>query len=149
MCWRLRLSDTPPETACTTCLLYVEDGRGRAALAQLGDGILVRRRSGGEVAVHPSRSRFAGCTEALGAPHQLADWSLAESTALVAGEAIMMATDGVAEDLEPGRIPDLVTWVIEDLGRRQQPGRALARELRNWPVPHHRDDKTLLVLWKP
>jgi hypothetical protein len=48
-----------------------------------------------------------------------------------------------------GRIGDLATWVADETRRDPTPGRALARELRNWPVPHHRDDKTLLVMWKP
>jgi hypothetical protein len=55
----------------------------------------------------------------------------------------------VSEDLEPDRIGDLAAWVVDELACLAQPGRALAHELRNWPVPHHQDDKTLLALWIP
>lgn len=147
--WRLRLGRVAAKEASTTCLFYAEDGHGRAAQAQLGDGLIARRAADGVVAVHPSRSDGLGLTHALGAPHTLADWSFATVEPLTRHERLMLATDGVSEDLEPGRIGDLATWVADDLGALQHPARALARELRNWPVPHHRDDKTILVMWKP
>jgi serine/threonine protein phosphatase PrpC len=127
--WRLRLGRVAADEASTTCLFYAEDGHGRAA--------------------HPSRSEGFGLTHALGTPHTLADWSFALVEPLAPQERLVLATDGVSEDLEPGRIGDLATWVADELGALQHPARALARELRNWPVPHHRDDKTLLVMWKP
>lgn len=147
--WRLRLEATPPSAAATTCLIYAEDGHGRAVLAQLGDGLIARRGSDGSVTVHPARTDGFGLTHALGAPHTLADWSFALSAPLAPGDALVLATDGVSEDLEPGRLGDLACWIIDDLASRPGPGRQLAHELRNWPVPRHQDDKTLLVMWKP
>jgi serine/threonine protein phosphatase PrpC len=147
--WRLRLRALSPGTAATTCLLYAEDGHGRAALAQLGDGLIARRGADGSVTVHPSRSEGFGLTNALGTPHGLADWSLAPTQPLTAGQALVLATDGVSEDLDLARLGDLAAWVIDELAARPSPGRALAHELRNWPVPRHQDDKTLLVMWKP
>jgi serine/threonine protein phosphatase PrpC len=147
--WRLRLGVVAAEEASTTCLFYAEDGHGRAAQAQLGDGLMARRTADGSVTVHSSRSHDFGLTHALGAPHTLADWSFALVEPLGAAELLVLATDGVSEDLEPGRIGDLAAWVADDLGVLPHPARALARELRNWPVPHHRDDKTLLVMWQP
>lgn len=147
--WRLRLGSIPVESAATTCLLYAEDRHGRAAMAQLGDGLLLRKNGDGVIVVHPSRSGGLGRTDALGTPHRLSDWSFTMGAALAAGEAVLLATDGVSEDLEPARLAGLAAWVIDDLGGRAHPNRALASELRNWPVPHHQDDKTLLVMWKP
>lgn len=147
--WRIRLQTLAPDTAATTCLVYAEDGHGRAALAQLGDGLIARRSADGTVAIHPSRSEGFGLTHALGAPHTLADWSLALTRPLASREAVVLATDGVSEDLEQARLGDLTAWVIDELAARPSPGRVLARELSNWPVPHHQDDKTLLVMWKP
>ncbi len=147
--WRLRLGRVPTDGAATTCLSYAEDGHGRAVLIQLGDGIAVRRRNDGEVAVHPARSLAFGLTYALGAPHALTDWSWSAIEPLAAGEVLLLATDGVAEDIALDRIGDLAAWVVSELGPLRRPGFALAKELRAWPVPHHRDDKTLLVMWKP
>lgn len=147
--WRLRLERLPPADAATTCLFYAEDRHGRAAQAQLGDGMVARRAVDGSVTVLPARGGGFGLTHALGTPHSLADWSLALGHTLATGEALILASDGVSEDLEPDRIGDLAAWVIDEIGPLQRPGRALARELRNWPVPRHQDDKTLLVMWKP
>ena len=149
VCWRLRLGELPPEDCATTCLLYAEDGHGRAALAQLGDGLATRRAADGVVSVHPSKTGDFGLTHALGCPHTLDDWSLALVPPLAAGESLLLATDGVSQDLEPARLGDLVSWVIDELASEPHAWRRLASELRRWPVPHHQDDKTLLVMWKP
>lgn len=147
--WRLRLVSVPADEAATTCLLYAEDGHGRAAQAQLGDGLIARRSPDGWVAVHAARSEGFGLTFGLGTPHTLADWSFTLVEPLATGEVLLLATDGVSEDIEPDRIGDLAAWVVDDVGPLQRPARALANELRKWPVPHHQDDKTLLVMWKP
>ncbi len=147
--WRLRLQDLAPDSASTTCLFYAEDGRGRALVAQLGDGLIARRNALGKVSPHPSDRRGFGFTQALGTAHRLADWSYSISNALAENEALVLATDGVSDDIEPGRLGDLASWVIEELGPVPNPGRELANELRNWPVPRHQDDKTLLLMWKP
>ena len=137
-----------PRTTVTQ-IVAVHTGDDRVFQAQLGDGLMARRTADGSVTVHSSRSHDFGLTHALGAPHTLADWSFALVEPLGAAELLVLATDGVSEDLEPGRIGDLAAWVADDLGVLPHPARALARELRNWPVPHHRDDKTLLVMWQP
>lgn len=147
--WRLHLDGLQPDLAASTCLLYAEDGHGRAALAQLGDGLLARRRVDGSMIIHPSRSQGLGTTFALGVPHALADWSLALAPALVPGETLVLATDGVAEDLELPRLGDLVAWAVAELGPDPSPGRRLRTELQHWPVPRHQDDKTLLIMWNP
>lgn len=147
VCWRLRLR-VSPDQAATTCLLYAEDAHGRAALAQLGDGLIARRTAAGAVAIHPCVAGGLGSTHALGTPHGLADWSLALTTPLATGEALALATDGVSDDLETSRLGALIAWAIDELGPDPHAGRRLRAELRAWPVPHHHDDKTLLVLWK-
>lgn len=147
--WRIRLGRLAPSDCAATCLLYVEDEAGRAGLAQLGDGLIARRASSGAVEVHDAATQDFGHTLALGVPHKLNDWSLSLIEPLQAGDALMLATDGVSEDLDRARLADLVAWVTDEVAAEAAPGRRLAKELRAWPVPHHRDDKTLLVMWKP
>jgi hypothetical protein len=147
--WRIRLGHVPAEEAATTCLLYAEDGHGRAVQAQLGDGLLARRSPLGVLRAHPAHPQDFGMTRALGVPHTLDDWSFSLVEPLAIDDVLLLATDGVSEDLEPSRVADLAAWVVRELGPLPHPGRALARELRNWPVPGHLDDKTLLCMWTP
>ena len=152
--WRLKLSThediASPHEAATTCLVYAEDFEGRAILAQLGDGLIVRRLNDGRCErFHVHQDLHFNQTHALGTPHGLQDWSLTTTYALAKGEALLMATDGVSEDLEYEKHGALIEWVTQELTLELNPSAALARELREWPVPMHRDDKTLLVMWNP
>ncbi len=146
--WRFRLRKTPAAEAATTCLLYAEDDQGRALMAQLGDGLIARRSLDGTITMHPSHPEEFGFTQALGTPHTLDDWSLGMVAPMQAGEAVLLATDGVSGDLVDDRIGDLMDWLIEEIGSEPDANRRLRSELHNWPVPHHQDDKTLLVMWK-
>lgn len=79
----------------------------------------------------------------LGVRHGLTDWGLHTITPLPPGGALILASDGVADDLQPKRWADFVTWLVSDVACDPAPVRRLQRELRAWPVPHHRDDKTV------
>ena len=59
----------------------------------------------------------------------------------------MLATDGVADDLQPAALPAFVDW-LESVGRHtpRARGPTLRRALERWPVPDHSDDKTIAVL---
>ena len=146
--WRIRLDAVSPSDAATTLLMYAEDGHGRAAVAQLGDGLIARQSRSGQTNCYPSQNEPFGTTHALGAPHLLSDWRYELVPPLSEGELLLLATDGVSDDLEPATLSEFASWIREDLGVRPNPSRALRAELRNWPVPGHRDDKTLLAFWK-
>lgn len=145
--WRLRLGETDPSEACSTCLVYAECCGGAALVAQLGDGLIAFAVDEGS-RVHGTRADSFGATHALGAPHTLRDWQLSSQPPLGPGERVLLATDGVSEDLKDDRVVDLVDWVVEDIGGDPAPGRRLRSELSAWPVPNHQDDKTLVVVWR-
>jgi len=64
------------------------------------------------------------------------------------GRAVVLVSDGVSDDLEPARLGGFVEWLVAEVGGLPRPSRRrlLRRELDNWPVPHHLDDKTVAVL---
>lgn len=146
--WRLRLGETPPEQAATTCLLGALRPDGSGAALQLGDGLIgVLRPDNSFTVLTPERTTFGSLSVGLGVRHGLTDWGLHTVTPLPPGGALILASDGVADDLQPKRWADFVTWLVSDVACDPAPVRRLQRELRAWPVPHHRDDKTVVVLW--
>ena len=61
----------------------------------------------------------------------------------------LLATDGVANDLDPARLREFTGWMIDTFGNL--PARRwrqdLRRQLRNWPNPGANDDRTLALMW--
>jgi hypothetical protein len=62
---------------------------------------------------------------------------------------VVLATDGVSDDLDTSRIGDFIRMLVTEFAPLAPPQRwrELCRELTEWPTPHHLDDKTLAVLW--
>ena len=147
--WRLELGPRAPGECATTCLFALREPDGRLLFAGLGDGLAIVRRDGGGVATFGGRSpdAFGNETLALGTPHRIADWWIATEPS-GHGRAVVLATDGVADDLAPERLEEFMDWLADDVGRLAPPARwrRLCREFRAWPVPHHQDDKTIALL---
>ena len=147
--WRLDLAPRAPSECATTCLFALREPDGRLLFAGLGDGLAIVRKAGGGVATFGGRGRdaFGNDTLALGTPHRIDDWWIATEPP-GRGRTVVLATDGVADDLVPERLDAFTDWLAGDVGRLAPAARwrRLCRELRAWPVPHHLDDKTVAVL---
>ena len=147
--WRLYLAPRAPAECASTCLFALREPDGRLLLAGLGDGLAIVRRDDGGVATFGGRSpdAFGDETLALGAPHRIDDWWIATEPP-GCGRAVVLATDGVADDLDPERLGAFTHWLADDIGGLAPAARwrRLCRDLRAWPVPHHLDDKTVAVL---
>jgi len=149
VCWRVRIQNVPGDEAACTCLFYVEDGHGRALRGQLGDGIVVKLDKEGLTSVLKPSAQDFGRTQALGVKHTLADWTLEWMEPLLSGEAVLLATDGISEDVMDEKWAELMLWVRDEIACLEWPNRKLGSELRRWPVNKHLDDKTLVMMWKP
>lgn len=150
--WEMRVAPAAPGDCAATCLLALWLATGRLLVVGLGDGLaLVRRSDGGVEALKRSPDEFSNRTLSLGQPHQLADWRVVEVDPAPPGTIVVLATDGVAEDLRVDRLSEWAHWLIETYGCQpaQERRRLLQRELRQWPTPGHGDDKTVAVLWRP
>jgi len=118
-------------------------------LGGLGDGLVVLSRPGQSAVSLGGRpeSDFGNETLALGVPHGIKDWWT--HCDVGPGErTVLLASDGVSDDLVPERLDDLVAWLRDEIASLEprQRWHALCRELRNWPVPRHHDDKTIAVM---
>jgi hypothetical protein len=147
--WRLRLPSPGASDYATACRFALREPDGTLVLAGLGDGTALVRTGALGVQCIGGRpgSDFANETLALGVPHRLHDWSIAVFPPCP-GRTVVLASDGVADDLRPDRLDGFVAWLTDEIARLPEPQRArrLAAELRAWPVPRHTDDKTLALM---
>ena len=147
--WNIRVSRYGQRDAATTCLFAAGLISGDLLLGQLGDGmVLLETPNGGIQQVTPPRDGFLNETTGLGIARSIGEW-VTHRQPIEPDTFVMLATDGISDDVRPERLPDWVNyWKTELLpaNPRQRAAR-IARELENWPRPLHSDDKTLAVMW--
>lgn len=147
--WRVRVQPHSPDHCATTCLIAVRvPGRGWV-VGGVGDGLALVATAEREphVVVGTGRTGFANETCAMGGRFREEDWKFATAPD-VSGQAAILATDGVSDDLRAERLPGFTDWLLTSFGGpdARRAGRRLAGELRAWPTPGHSDDKTIAVL---
>lgn len=148
--WEVYVAPNNPEECATTCLFALALKSGRLIVAALGDGLALIRLPDGRIDQIIDRQKaFSNQTQALGTPHTLSDWSVRDYEFFPSGAATLLATDGIADDLNTDRLSEFTHWLLHEYGTMPQRvrQRQLSKALLNWPTPKHQDDKTLAVLW--
>jgi len=147
--WNMRVHANGRDASATTCLFATVGADGRLVIAQLGDGLVLLKKPGGCIALEPGADRFGNETTGLGISKDVRDWRIHVEPQAVAPMAVLLATDGVADDILPEKREAFLDCLLSDFAtvREGTRSRALAAELRSWPTPRHRDDKTVAVLW--
>ena len=147
--WNIRVHAAGRDESATTCLFAVITADRRLLLAQLGDGLVLLSKAGSMTTLEPSAERFGNVTTGLGIASDLREWRIHLEPRLHEDTAVLLATDGVADDLLLERRASFLEFLVARFGALPSGsrGRALARELRSWPTPRHWDDKTLVVIW--
>lgn len=141
--WTLTLSAYESDDIGATCLFSWAPTGGPVLLGQLGDGMVCYRHGGRVSRLRTMHSRWLNLTATLGAGH---DWSIGRFDQL---DTVVLATDGVAEDLIPDHEVELFALIDQDVagvGRRDASAR-IRKGLLNWPGPGATDDLTLAVHW--
>lgn len=146
--WNIRVYQKGRQASATTCQFAVVTPDQRLILAQLGDGVIVLRSESDQIVLESNDRDFSNMTTGLGVSSDIRDWRI-RSLPLTAGTIVMLATDGIADDLEPGKRFQFLDYLMAEFTCLPVAARsrALAKALNAWPTPHHRDDKTIAVLW--
>jgi serine/threonine protein phosphatase PrpC len=149
--WLALVAPTPAPQAGTTCLVAGVAKTGELRLAALGDGLAAYASVAGEITVATAaRDGFANETVALDESTLPGDWRHVDGLAFKPGGIVLLATDGVSDDLQHDQRIAFMRFLVNEFG--PLPGRRrwaeLASELRRWPTPGHQDDKTVAVLWR-
>ncbi len=144
--WRLRLGDVDPSAYAATVLFAGIRPDGSGAAFQLGDGLLCWEEADGTFRrLSGSPKSFGNETPALGPGNNGPLWSHAPISDWA---SILLATDGVADDLREEGLPSFLKTMATEVSNqdRNSAQRWLRSELRNWATPNHLDDKTIAIL---
>ena len=147
--WSLRVHPYAEEDCATTCLFAVVGSDGRLHVAQLGDGLSLVMDGDVLRTITRTADDFANETNGLGIARRFSEWETFECDPS-AETAVLLATDGISDDLDSTRLGEFVHFVRSTYCPLAPAARwrHLARDLRNWPTPYHSDDKTLAFLWQ-
>ncbi|AFZ46991.1 hypothetical protein Cyast_1022 [Cyanobacterium stanieri PCC 7202] len=148
--WELKILPASKEDSVATCLFAVVTPKGELIMAQLGDGVAMVKQDNGEtIILNDHHKVFGNFTTGLGIAKSTKEWSVFMTPHFPPNSAVLLATDGIADDLQRDKMGDFLGFILEEFGglSPHHRWRSLCRELRNWPTPKHLDDKTLAVLW--
>ena len=145
------MGDNAPEDCDATCL-FAAATQSHLVMGGIGDGLLILRREEAPArwVIGPRGDAFLNDTAGMASDEGAAvGWHM-ETVELSRRQdwTVVLATDGVADDLRVDQIEGFVDWLVGrhvELSPKSRSAQ-LRRSLNDWPVPHHVDDKTLVVL---
>ncbi len=134
-----------------TCLFAIRPTEGQIVVGTLGDGLAGVLKTDGSYLelIEDKNDIFSNQTTALSDQITFRHWK----TSLITPEecaAILLCTDGVADDLLPDKREGFVRHICQQAQKTSlvTAKRNLRKMLEKWPVPKHSDDKTLVVFYK-
>ena len=148
--WNLEILDSEfdKKDCLSTCLFaIIIHTEKRVILGQLGDGLICYKSDNKEEII--SSNTDYNYTKALGASTKIEDWNLVSAKINLADFKLLMATDGVSEDIVENKEIDFTISLVENLTNISKNSRTkyIKRMLENWPTRFHSDDKTILIAW--
>lgn len=149
--WRQRLRGFEPEVSAATCLFGLRLRCGRLFAGGIGDGLaaVAVRHSDDQLQVISLEGGDFGATVALGDGLGSSGWVVKEFDDRDASHRLILASDGVSNDLRADRLGSLIHRLIVefrgDSSRKANMG--LRRMLQSWPTPGANDDRTLALMW--
>ncbi len=149
--WNLLIgdSDFKKKDCLTTCLFaYVDKLDRRIILGQLGDGILLFESK--EETILVKSSDDYNFTKSLGSSKSFDDWNLKSFSFDINDFTLLIATDGVSEDLVENKETEFAKSLIQEILKlkRNIRNNYLKQLLENWPTKFHSDDKTICIAWE-
>lgn len=147
--WLADVEPFIPEESSATCLFVIRPKQGKIVVGMLGDGLAAVLKADGsyEELIEDKEDNFSNQTTALSRETKISHWK----TLLMDQDeccAVVLCTDGVADDLLPEKRADFVrnlyaqgqNFAVVTLAR------GVRKMLEKWPVPKHSDDKTLVCM---
>lgn len=148
--WVKGIKPLSPNEGATTVLMAACNPSGNALVAQLGDGIVLYSSNGQFGVLTPARTGFVNETTALGLSTSDDEWHVARLQLSRPGDGVLLATDGISDDLQPERLEKFFRAMCKKMAsRNRRKGRKwFHRQLEAWPTPGHCDDKTIAIVYR-
>lgn len=137
------------EKDCSATCLFVFVTRHKIFAARLGDGMICILGKDGEKSAVLSESKdenFSNVTQSLSDAVATNEFKYAFYDRREF-KGIVLSTDGISSDMKNGKELSFASDLFTEL--KNMPSRKrntfIHNMMDNWPVPHHTDDKTLVV----
>lgn len=135
-------------SAATTCLFAAHIYGQGLYLGQIGDGLACGKISGQPVVFRGPTETFSNLVQPLSPKVHHPNWKtkfIHEKR--LKSIQLMLSTDGVSEDILPGREAEFVDYLIEQVESMKPVERDgyLCGVLSDWKTPNSYDDKTLVL----
>lgn len=149
--WLVKIAPYSPSECSATCLFVIQIDR-HILLGSLGDGMIAVYSDNTEdcfIITDKKEKSFSNYTYSLQSEFELKHWQTTIVDAYNC-KAIILCTDGIADDLLPGREIDFAQELYSsyvDLPSKTR-NEDVNRWLSNWPVSGHSDDKTIACLFR-
>lgn len=146
--WRFFIAPYEPQDCRATCLFALHC-QNKVFLAQLGDGMMILIRDQAKPAFVYEEKEFANITTGLGEKHNPERWQILTIPDSEIN-AVILATDGVADDLDPEKQSSFAQDLHNDLinTKERKRHRTLRKMLRKWANSSFSDDKTIACLYQ-
>ena len=146
--WEAVIQPHSPKDCSATCL-FLFTTRRKILVARLGDGMvcLLGKNPKNDIFLGDSKDgTFSNATFSLSDTHSTAEFNVNLFDRFDFCGAVL-TTDGISADMENGKELLFAKDVFSELDRMKfWKRRAFLRNMmENWPVPHHTDDKTIIV----
>lgn len=144
--WKQAILPHHAKECSATCLLAVVARQG-IFTARLGDGMICLLGRNAQVLLSDKDDTgFSNVTRCLSDQDACQKFQY-DFFARKDFSRILLTTDGISADLEEGQELPFASDLFQELERQPQSQRNkyIAAMMKNWPVPHHTDDKTLVL----
>lgn len=144
--FNVKMQDAPVASSGTTCIFCVYLYEQGLFLGQVGDGICSGFVDGEPFVLAEKESDFSNLVHPLVVDCQPNLWKIIHFQG-VASIELMLATDGVADDILPGKAPNFSRYLISLVAEFSEAERQnyLTDILQNWETPNSNDDKTIIL----
>jgi serine/threonine protein phosphatase PrpC len=129
------------ETTCLFAILYSDE----LILGRVGDGLLWYSINDVDYSLAGPEAEFTNLVSPISGKKNHAKWILKKIKLNVGDRVeVMLACDGVSEDLLPGKITGFAKGLLERC-KKEDTNEPIKRLLENWPNKSSPDDKTIVL----